>query len=135
MKFGLKRSGLFVLGLIAVGVLAGCGGSGPAQSVDGGRGQLVPVAVALSPSVANAGTTVSFSVDLDAIAGTPTSVSIGCSDSSMFTNLPSSVIVPAGTKTVTFSSTLSSNANGYYSVTATRGANVATATGRAIWGN
>lgn len=90
--------------------------------------------ITMSPSSAPAGSTVSFTVTLNQTAYSNQTVNISCSDSTAFTDLPSSVTVLAGNNTVAFSATLSPTADGNYTVTATQGNIHQMVTGRAIWG-
>lgn len=124
-------------------VAFGCGGSNVSGisgetrggGIGGGTNSYVGSALSASPSVADAGSAVSWTLTLDVPASGDEVFTLSTSSGS-FSSLPATVTIPSGQKTVTFSGTLATTASGDVAVTATSSAHVKVGhvTARAMWG-
>ena len=81
------------------------------------RSSAVPVVVTVQPTTVRAGSDVSITVTLDQTVSVDQQVKVS-TDSSMFTNWTTYVTVAAGQSTVTFTRTLTTTAEGSFSVSA-----------------
>jgi hypothetical protein len=79
----------------------------------------VPIVVQMDPSNPGPNQQVMLTVALDGVASSDQPVAIGCTDPYAFTNLPSEVIVPAGSSYVNFGATTSSTYQSGFIITAT----------------
>jgi hypothetical protein len=71
------------------------------------RDATVPVVFEVSPASPGPNTQVSFTVVLDGPSSSGQVVSIGCTDAQAFLDLPTEVIIPAGSASTTFHATTS----------------------------
>jgi len=123
----------------------GCGGSNVSgidkETRGGGFGDSGTNIIALpplaaTPSTADGGTNVSWTLSISTPAIGNEVFTLSASPAGSFTGLPSTVTIPSGQTSVTFSSTLAKTADGDVTVTATSSAHVRVGhvTARAMWG-
>lgn len=80
---------------------------------------IIPIITTISPSNAAPGQTLNITVGLNNAPAQDVEVAISTNKPGFFTNLPSSVTVPAGQSQKTFSATLTTSANSPVTVTST----------------
>ncbi len=82
------------------------------------RDTTTPVVLGMDPSNPGHNTDVTFTVQMSGSVTSDTDVTIGCTNPSAFTDLPTDVVVTTGNSSATFHATTSST-SGYFIVAAT----------------
>jgi hypothetical protein len=103
---------------LAVSLLTALSFTIPATTPAAKLEQTHPVVFGVGSQAIIGGATIQCTVACDSVASVDTDLAISASNSGLFSSLPSTVTVPQGESSVTFTVTLASNASGFWTLSA-----------------